>query len=126
MFAFAELDENIDVVLEDKSYYDAFKEIPFGRSFGHAVLAIQPSVFIFVVYQIYSKINLKRCHQYYCACFSKFLNFDLSDMKDIPERAKITSAELQLSELCALAESIPRWVVVDKVKTRNVHPIAFD
>ena len=54
-----------------------------------------------------------------------FLNFNLSDMKDIPEKTKITNAELQLSELCALAESIPRWVVKEKVKTHYAHPIVY-
>jgi hypothetical protein len=36
-------------------------------------------------------------------------------MKNVPAKSKITTAELQLSELCALVETLPYWTVVDKV-----------
>lgn len=37
------------------------------------------------------------------------------DVKWGPKKASLTTAELQLSEACALVESLPKWTVVEKV-----------
>jgi len=41
-------------------------------------------------------------------------------MKNVPVKSKITTAHLQISELCALVETLPYWTVADKVKKFGV------
>ncbi|ESN90009.1 hypothetical protein HELRODRAFT_186232 [Helobdella robusta] len=43
------------------------------------------------------------------------------NMRDVPEKAKNTSANHQLSELCSLVHSIPDWLVIDKA----IHSLKF-
>ena len=38
-------------------------------------------------------------------------------MKWGPKKASLTTAQLQLSEACALVESLPKWTVVEKVRS---------
>ena len=45
----------------------------------------------------------------------------ISDVKWGPKKASLTTAKLQLSEACALVESLPKWTVVEKVRLSNLH-----
>ena len=48
-----------------------------------------------------------------------WINAIISDVKWGPKKASLTTADLQLSEACALVETLPKWTVVDKVRS---HP----
>ena len=53
----------------------------------------------FIVYQIFSAT-------WYCLC---------TDNKIIPKKSKLTTAVLQMSEVCTLVVTLPKWTVVDRV-----------